>query len=429
MSEKPLSIAIAGLGTVGMGVLKIIETNSTLINQKSGKSIFVQAVSARNKRKKREVNLCQFDWEDDPVSLARREDIDLIIEVMGGADGPAKALVETALKNGKHIVTANKAMLAEHGHELALAAEKNNVALRFEAAVAGGIPVIKALMEGLTANKITKITCVINGTCNYILTRMEEETASYEQIFSGAQALGYVEADPSLDVGGIDAAQKLSILSAIAFGSKLDFNSIEIEGIEKISLVDIENAKSMGYRIKLLGVSLLTESGVCQVMQPCLVPQLSPIAQLQGGTNMILLEGNFVGQTCFSGAGAGQGPTASAIVADVIDIARNNITPVFGIPANKLSNSKPIKKVVDSCYYLRFSLVDRPGVLGKVAAILGDHNISVDRMEQTDHDSSEAPLLIVTHKSKRVDLDLALSKIKNLDVCLSDPIAIKIEEI
>ncbi len=429
MIEKPLSIAIAGLGTVGIGIIKILESNKQLIKNRCGRELKIVAVSARNKRKQRDVDLSKYEWADDPVSLARRKEIDLIVEVIGGADGPAKAMVETAIKHKKHVVTANKAMLAEHGHYLAIAAEENNVTIRFEAAVAGGIPIIKALTEGLSANKIKKVTGVMNGTCNYILTRMEETKKSYESVFSEAKSLGYVEADPNLDVGGIDAAQKLAILSTLAFNSRIDFNNILIEGIDRISLIDIENANSMGYRIKLLGVSQISGNILYQSMQPCLVPRTSPLAQLEGGTNMVIIEADFVGQTAYSGPGAGEGPTASAIVSDIIDIARNNIGPVFGVLATKLSIKSISSETASSRYYIRFSLIDKPGVLAKVSGILGEHQISVDRMRQAHHQGSEAPLLIVTHKTRRNNLNKALIEIEKLDVSLCAPVAIKIEEV
>lgn len=429
MIEKPLSIAIAGLGTVGIGIIKILESNKQLIKNRCGRELKIVAVSARNKRKQRDVDLSKYEWADDPVSLARRKEIDLIVEVIGGADGPAKAMVETAIKHKKHVVTANKAMLAEHGHYLAIAAEENNVTIRFEAAVAGGIPIIKALTEGLSANKIKKVTGVMNGTCNYILTRMEETKKSYESVFSEAKSLGYVEADPNLDVGGIDAAQKLAILSTLAFNSQIDFNNILIEGIDRISLIDIENANSMGYRIKLLGVSQISGNILYQSMQPCLVPRTSPLAQLEGGTNMVIIEADFVGQTAYSGPGAGEGPTASAIVSDIIDIARNNIGPVFGVLATKLSIKSISSETASSRYYIRFSLIDKPGVLAKVSGILGEHQISVDRMRQAHHQGSEAPLLIVTHKTRRNNLNKALIEIEKLDVSLCAPVAIKIEEV
>ena len=429
MAIKPLNIAIAGLGTVGTGILKILQQNADLLTKKAGKPIQVTAVCAKDKNRTRDVNLNGIDWVENPLLLAERNDIDIVVEVIGGSGNPSKLLVENSLMNSKHVVTANKALLAEHGHSLALIAEQNKVALRFEAAVAGGIPIIKALTEGLSSNCIKKVTGVMNGTCNYILTRMESTGASYEKIFKEAQGLGFVEANPKLDVGGIDAAQKLAILSSISFQSQLDFNSIEIEGIEKISLFDIENAKDMGYRIKLVGISQLTEEGLYQEVQPCLVPQSSALSQLEGGTNMVIIDSDFIGQTSYSGPGAGGGPTASAIISDIIDIGNGKIGPVFGIKAKYLKKIGNGARGISRCYYLRLSLVDKPGALAKVAAVLGENNISIDRMRQKAHAGSEAPLLIVTHKTTSRSVKKAVSEITNLEVCLKQPVTIKIEEI
>ncbi len=429
MSNKPFTIGLAGLGTVGLGVVKVLEQNRNLIATKVGREIKLKAVSARNKNKVRGVNLDKYEWVDELLSLPDREDLDAVVEVIGGTEEPSKSLIEKAIKCRKHVVTANKALLAMHGHELATKAEYSQLSLRFEAAVAGGIPIIKALMEGLASNKITKISGVMNGTCNYILSRMEATNGSYEEIFSEAQNLGYVEADPSLDVGGIDAAQKLAILSSIAFQSEINFNDIEIEGIEQISLADIQNAKALGYRIKLIGTAELTTEGIYQGVQPCLVPKTSAISKLEGGTNMITIDSDFVGQTSFSGPGAGSGPTASAVVADLIDIAQGKKMPVFGLKVNSLKKFKKGNLGVNRCYYIRLSLVDRPGALAKVATILGKNQVSIDRMRQTAHDGDEAPLLIVTHKIMRPNLNHALSQIENLDVCLSPPVALRIEEI
>ena len=429
MAIKPLNIAVAGLGTVGVGILKVLEKNAELIAHKVGRPLQVKAVCARDKNKKRDVNLNDIEWTDDPLSLTKRNDIDVIVEVIGGSGDPSKLLVEKALRSGKHVVTANKALLAEHGHSLALLAEENKMALRFEGAVAGGIPIIKALTEGLSSDSVSRVAGVMNGTCNYILTRMETSGASYAQIFKEAQDLGFVEADPQLDVGGIDAAQKLAILSSISFQSQVDFSSIEIEGIEKISLFDIENAKAMGYRIKLIGMSQLTQEGLYQEVQPCLVPISSAISKLEGGTNMVIIDSDFIGQTSFIGPGAGSGPTASAIVSDIIDIGSGKISPVFGIEAKSLKKIGKGTRGIARCYYLRLSLVDKPGALAKVAAVLGENKISIDRMRQKAHDGDEAPLLIVTHKTTLDDVKKALSEIDNLEVCLKPPVTIKIEEI
>ena len=429
MIDKPIKVAIAGLGTVGTGVIKILENNRVLLTKKTGRSIEISAVSAKNRTKPRRINLDGIRWIDDPLKLADIDDLDIIVEVIGGSSDPAKRLVENALKKGKHVVTANKALLASYGQTLALLAEENNTALRFEAAVAGGIPIIKALTEGLSSNSIHQIAGVMNGTCNYILTQMEATGESYEKVFEQADRLGFVEADPLLDVGGIDAAQKLAILSSICFQTQINFNSVEIEGIEKISLFDIDNARAMGYRIKLLGISQLTKDGIHQEVQPCLVPEASAISKLEGGTNMIIVDSDFVGRTYLSGPGAGQGPTASSIVSDLIDISRGKILPVFGTAANSLKKSKKRIKGMARCYYLRLSLIDKPGSLAKVATVLGKYQISIDRMRQKAHDGDSAPVLIVTHKTTSEKIQEASSEIGALEVCLKPPVFIKIEEI
>ena len=426
---QPLRIALAGLGTVGTGVVKMIQTHSALLEQRAGRPIAITAVSARSRTKDRGVDLSGYAWEDDPVALSRRDDVDLLVEVIGGEDGPAKAAVETALEQGKHVITANKAMLAHHGQALAELAESKGVSLRFEAAVAGGIPCVKALTEGLAGNEISRVMGVMNGTCNYILTQMEDSGADYQDVLVDAQKLGYAEADPAFDVGGIDAAHKLSLLASTAFGTKVDFDGVTTEGIDKITLTDIQHAADMGFAIKLLGVARMNEDGLEQRMQPCLVPKSSPLGQLSGVTNMTVFEGDFVGQTVFSGPGAGEGATGSAILGDIMDIARGFHIPSFGVPAKDLSQSKRSANGAPAPYYLRLSLADRPGTFAQAATMLGAHNISIDRMRQYDHAASEAPVTIVTHKTSREDLDVALRAIDASDVSLASPVALRIEEL
>lgn len=425
----PLRIAIAGLGTVGAGIVKMVQKHDALLTARAGRQIVITAVSARSRSKDRGVDLAGYAWEDDPVKLARRDDVDLVIEVMGGEDGPAKACVETALQNGKHVVTANKAMLAMHGQAMAEMAENAGVALRYEAAVAGGIPIVKALTEGLAGNAIERVMGVMNGTCNYILTVMEATGAAYNDVLKDAQALGYAEANPTVDVGGIDAAHKLALLSSVAFGTRVDFAGVAIEGIERVSLADIENARDMGYRIKLLGVARMNDDGLEQRMQPCLVPSDSPLGQLEGVNNMVVVDGDFIGQTVYQGPGAGEGPTASAIMGDVLDIARGLIIPVFGQPASGLTKPNSSSKGSDAAYYLRFSLQDQAGTLATLANILGNHGVSINRMHQYGHDGATAPLVIVTHKTSRRDLDIALAEISALSASLAAPVALRIETI
>ena len=426
---KPLRLGIAGLGTVGVGVIKIIQNKLSLLEARTGKQILISAVTAKSKTKDRGIDLSSYQWERDPVSLANREDIDVFIELIGGHEGAAKEAVEIAISKGKNVVTANKALLAHHGHELALKAEENGSILRFEAAVAGGIPVIKSLTEGLAGNSINRIMGVMNGTCNYILTRMESSGLSYEEVFSEANELGYLEADPNLDIGGIDAAHKLSILSSIAFGTEINFNGVELDGIDKITINDIHQAADMGFRIKLLGVSQMTSSGLEQRMSPCLVPTGSPLGQLEGGTNMIVIEGDQVGQIVLRGAGAGEGPTASAVVSDIADIARGISLATFGQPAKTLKKASSSKSQTPAPYYLRMLLHDEPGALAKITKILSQFNVSIDRMRQYGHEDENAPVLIVTHEIKHEDLMTAIQELPNTQVLKAQPLAIRIEPV
>ncbi len=425
----PLRLGIAGLGTVGTGVVRIIRSHAALIAARTGRQVVITAVSARDRTKNRDVDLSDFAWETDPVALARRADVDVFVEVMGGSEGPARDATEAAIAAGKDVVSANKALLAVHGHALAEAAEAAACVIRFEAAVAGGIPVIKALTEGLAGNEITRVMGVMNGSCNYILTRMESAGLPYETVFEEARQLGYLEADPNLDVGGIDAGHKLALLAAIAFGTRVDFANVELEGIGSVTIEDIHAAADMGFKIKLLGVAQMTGRGLEQRMSPCLVPALSPLGQLQGGTNMVVLEGDSVGQIVLRGPGAGSGPTASAVLSDIIDIARGLRLPTFGIPAVQLRQARAARAAVPAPYYLRMQLLDKPGALAKVARVLGDSGISIDRMRQYGHEDTTAPVLIVTHKTTRAALDEALAGFTGTGVVSGDPVAIRIEAV
>ncbi|MDO9525277.1 MAG: homoserine dehydrogenase [Gemmobacter sp.] len=428
----PLRLGIAGLGTVGVGVIRLVQAEADRIALRAGRPVQIVAVSARDRAKDRGVDLSGFEWEDDAVKLAQRDDIDVYVELMGGDAGPAKASTEAALAAGKDVVTANKALLAHHGQALAETAEAAGRVIRFEAAVAGGIPVIKALTEGLAANRIKRVMGVMNGTCNYILTRMEETGQGYNVLFDECARLGYLEADPNLDVGGIDAGHKLSLLAAIAFGTRVDFANVELKGITDITLEDIRHAADMGYRIKLLGVAQMTGRGLEQRMTPCLVPYGSPLGQLEGGTNMVLLEGSAVGQVVLRGAGAGEGPTASAVMADVIDIARGIRLPVFGQPATTLAEAVPARSATPAPYYLRMSLLDKPGALAKIATCLGEAGISIDQMRQLNQPGEpdeKAIVLIVTHKAAPADVAHATAQFRATGVLLGDPVAIRIEEV
>ena len=429
MSAAPLRLGLAGLGTVGIGVVKIIQAEADLITARTGRPVVITAVSARDRTKNRDADLSGYAWETDPVALAKRDDIDVFVEVMGGHEGPARDATEAAIAAGKDVVTANKALLAHYGQALAEAAEAKGRVIRFEAAVAGGIPVIKALTEGLAGNRIKRVMGVMNGTCNYILTRMQSAGLPYDQVFEEARQLGYLEADPQLDVGGIDAGHKLSLLAAIAFGTKVSFDQVELEGIGNVSIDDIRLAEDMGYSIKLLGVAQLGGRGLEQRMTPCLVPAASPLGQLQGGTNMVVLEGDSVGQIVMRGAGAGMGPTASAVMGDVIDIARGLRIPTFGIPAKALVAAQPAKSATPAAYYLRMTLLDKPGALAKIATALGDAGVSIDQMRQNGHEGSNAPVLIVTHKAAPGDVAHAMTQFAATGVLVGAPVAIRIEEV
>ena len=428
--SQPFRLGIAGLGTVGIGCVKLVETHSDMLTAKAGRPVAITAVSAMNRGKDRGVDLSGYAWEDDPTALAGRDDVDCVVEVIGGSDGPAKALVERAIANGKHVVTANKALIAHHGQALAEAAEAAGVALRAEAGVAGGIPILKALGEGLAGNAVTRVFGVLNGTCNYILSEMEATGADYDKVLADAQALGYAEADPTFDVGGIDAAHKLAILAAMAFGTRIDFDGVVCEGIERVTLDDIRTARDMGFSIKLLGLAKLHPEGLEQRVRPCMVAENTVIGALPGVTNAVVAEGDFVGQVSMTGPGAGEGATASAVIADVVDAARGVSAPLFGQPATGLTAPTRLSHGDEhSPYYLRFMLEDRPGALAAVTAALGEAQVSIQRMRQYGRGADAVPVVIVTHDAKRDAIDAALSRITTLDVSRTDPVAIRIEEV
>ncbi len=424
-----LRLGIAGLGTVGVGVIKIIQQHAKLLEARSGCKIVISAVSARSKNKDRGIDISNYAWEDNSVDLAARDDVDVFLELIGGDSGPAKAAVEAAIAAGKHVVTANKAMLALHGQNLALAAEAADVNLRFEAAVAGGIPIIKSLTESLAANEITRVMGVMNGTCNYILTRMESAKLPYETVFEEANQLGYLEADPNLDVGGIDAAHKLVLLSSIAFGTQVNFAGAELEGIGQVTIEDIDHARDMGFRIKLLGLAQMTDAGLEQSMRPSLVPATSPLAQLEGGTNMVVVEGDAVGQIVLRGAGAGEGPTASAVMGDVMDIARGIKIPVFGQPASGLKPVKAARASNKAAFCLRLNLVDTPGVMAQISTELANAGVSIDRMRQFSHNDTSAPVMIVTHPTERTAVEAAFDAIAALKVTTQAPLMLGIVDV
>jgi homoserine dehydrogenase len=429
VSAAPLRIGLAGLGTVGAGVAALLRDNAGLIAARAGRAVTLKAVSARDRGRDRGVDLSGLGWEADPVALARRDDIDALVEAIGGSNGPAREACEAALAAGRHLVTANKALLAHHGAGLAQEAERAGLALRFEAAVAGGVPIVKALGEGLAANRLSRVYGVLNGTCNYILTEMERAGRDYAAVLAEAQAKGFAEADPRFDVGGIDAAHKLALLASLAFGCDTNFAGVSVEGIERLSLADIAHAGALGYRVKLLGVARRLEGdAVERAVRPCLVRADSAIGQLDGVTNAVVCEGDAVGQAVFEGPGAGAGPTASAIVADLIDIARGARGPAFGVPATTL---RPLVSTVETPapHYLRFRLQDRPGALAEIARDLGDEGVSIRAMRQDDERDGSATVVILTHACARGALDRALAAIATSSVSLARPVALTIENV
>lgn len=425
---EPLRVALAGLGTVGAGVVKLIEVNRALVERRAARPIKVVAVSARDRSRDRGIDISGFDWVNDPVSLATRDDVDAVVELIGGSDGPALALARATLENGKAFVTANKAMLAHHGVELARLAEANGNALKYEAAVAGGIPVIKGLREGAAANEIGVVYGILNGTCNYILTTMEKEGAAFDDVLAEAQRLGYAEADPSFDIDGIDAAHKLSILASLAFGTRLDFGNVAIEGIRDVDAVDIAYAETLGFRVRLVGLAQANENGLFQRVHPCLAPMSHPLAHVDGSLNAVVAEGNFVGRLFFQGRGAGEGPTASAVVADLIDIARGEYGPAFAMPVDSLATPAPApagERV--GRVYLRFAVADRPGVLAEITAAMRDAGVSIESVIQRGNsDNGGVFLVMVTHEVSEKAVADALARLHGSENILARPMVMHI---
>ena len=427
--NSPLRIGIAGLGTVGAGVVKLLAEHGRLLSVRGGRPLKVVAVSARSKARKRDIDLSGMRWEKDPMALATAPDIDVVVELIGGSGGVARRLVQKALASGKHVVTANKALLALHGTELAALAEKKQRNLAFEAAVAGGIPIIKALREGLAGNRVKRLYGILNGTCNYILTTMRETGRDFDVVLAEAQAAGYAEADPTFDVDGIDAAHKLAVLTGAAFGARVDFAGVHVEGIRRVTSMDIEFAQELGYRIKLLGLARETRHGIEQRVHPCMVPLDTPIAHIEGVFNAVVVEGDFVGTTMFQGRGAGQGPTASAVVADLVDVARGRHMPAFVVPAEKLATKKasPMDRHVGA-YYMRLMVQDRPGVIAAVSGALAKERISLESMLQRGRsESGEVPVVLTTHETEEAAMRRALARIAKLGAVAEEPCVIRIE--
>jgi len=435
MSEA-LRVGIAGLGTVGASVLKILRDKGEMLTRQCGKEIIVTAVSARDAKRDRGVDYSSATWFDDPVALAKSNNIDVFIELIGGDEGPARASVEAALRSGRHVVTANKALLAKHGVSLAKIAEDKGVLLNFEAAVAGGIPVIKALRESLTGNTVSRVYGIMNGTCNYILTRMWDEGISFEDCLADAQRLGYAEADPTFDIEGNDTAHKLAILTSLAFGTQIAADDIYLEGISNISLADIKAADELGYRIKLLGVALKTESGIEQRVHPTMVPVESVIAQVHGVTNAVAIETDLLGELLLSGPGAGGAATASAVIGDLADIAKSRPGfqhgPVFGTPAKALAPYKRAKmRAHEGGYFIRLTVHDRAGVFAAIAKRMADNDISlesiVQRQSATDQPEATKTVILVTHETTEAAVKKALEGIVKDGHATDKPQMIRIE--
>ena len=387
-----LRVGVAGLGTVGGGLVKLLATQRSVIEERCGLSVLVTAVSAKDRSRERGFDLGGAVWHDAAVSLAKDENVDVVCELIGGIGGVALAVCEAAIHESKHVVTANKAMMAVHGARLATLSDAKGVGIHYEAAVAGGIPIIKAIREGLSGNSVSGVVGILNGTCNYILTNMHDaalagESRDFETVLEEAQKLGYAEADPSMDIDGVDAAHKLAILTSVAFGSVIDFDSIHVEGIRHISAVDIEYAIELGYRVKLLAIARKGMEGIQQRVHPCMVAERATIAHVDGVNNAIVVQSDFAGTTIYEGPGAGESATASAVASDLVDIARQHRTPTFSVPATQLEkrSSAPMEQI-SGPYYIRLMLVDKPGVIADIAACLRDQNVSVESMIQRMED-------------------------------------------
>ena len=436
-----LRVGIAGLGTVGAEVVRLIATEARTLAARCGRPIRVTAVTARSKAKKRGVDLAGIAWAKSPVELASDPEIDCLVELIGGAGDPALSAIETALKSGKSVVTANKALIAKHGLRLAQMAEKHGGALNFEAAVGAAIPIIKTLREGLAATGVNRVYGILNGTCNYILTLMEQEGRSFADVLKEAQKQGYAEADATFDIGGFDTAHKLSLLTSLAFGTRVSFESVYIEGIESITPADIEAAGDLGYRIKLLGVALRTDSGIEQRVHPTMVPKDTAIAEVDGVLNCVAIDGDFVGDVTLVGPGAGGGPTASSVTSDLIDIARGHILPPFG---TKAKNLRPYKRAQmrahEGGYYIRLSVYDRTGAFAAIAGRMAEQGISIESIVQRRpsaelpglnrrYEGSSANVVMITHQTSEAAIRKALAAIERDGHVDAKPQMIRIEKL
>ncbi|GJE53591.1 Homoserine dehydrogenase [Methylobacterium thuringiense] len=436
---RTLRLGIAGLGTVGASVVRMIERRAEALSAATGATIRVTAVSARDAKRDRGIDLSGFTWFDDPVALARSAEVDCVVELVGGSEGAAKEIVEAALAAGKHVVTANKALLAHHGNALAKMAETRGVTLAYEASVAGGIPVIKAIREGLAGNAVSRVYGIMNGTCNYILSRMEAEGLTFEACLKDAQALGYAEADPTFDVEGFDTAHKLAILTSLVFGVEIDVEGVSVEGISAIQPLDLTMADELGYRIKLLGVAQATEAGIEQRVHPTMVPKASAIAQVMGVTNAVTIDADAIKELTLIGPGAGGDATASAVVADIADVAAGLVRPTFGKPVTQLAASRRVEmQRHEGGYYVRLTVHDRTGVAAGVATRMAEREISIESIVQRrsakaassdPHGLSRqpVPLVLITYAATEGNIRAALDAIAADGLLAEAPQLIRIE--
>lgn len=431
MSQSPLRIAIAGLGTVGASTARILKEQQPLLAARAGRPLEVVAVSARDQSRDRGVDFSDCAWEADATALAARDDVDLVVELIGGSEGVAKTLCENALSSGKHVVTANKALIAHHGMALAQTAEQNGLGLACEAAVTAAIPILQSIRQGLSGNVMQRVVGIMNGTCNYMLTQMEETGGSFDAILKDAQDLGFAEADPSFDVDGIDTAHKLAILTSLAFGTTLDFDAVHVEGIRGLTPLDIEYAAKLGYRIKLLGIARRVNGCIEQRVHPCMVGLDQPMARVPAEYNAVETQSDAAGKMFFEGAGAGGDATASAVISDIIDIARGHVQPLFSIPAASLSplKSLSINDHIGSVY-IRLSVTDRPGVLTEVSRMFFEENVSVKSCIQHGEAPDEVvQLAVITHETAEASLTKALTRIGELECITETPHMIRIENL
>ena len=434
--SQSLRVGIAGLGNVGASVIRLLDRQSAALASRTGRSIKVTAVCARERGRERGIDVTGFTWFDDPVALARSPDIDLFVELMGGAEGAAREAVEAALAAGKSVVTANKALLAAHGMALAKLAEDKHVALAFEASVAGGIPIVKTLREGLAGNQIVRVYGILNGTCNYILSRMELEGLSFEACLKEAQRLGYAEADPTFDIGGFDSANKLAILTSLAFGTAVDLEAIHVEGIQSITLADLKAADELGYRIKLLGVAQRTAGGIEQRVHPTMIPKSSSVAQVMGVTNAVTIDADAVKELTLVGPGAGGDATASAVVADIADIAKGIRSAPFGLPVADLESATrlPMQRH-EGGYYIRLSVHDRPGAAAAIATRMAERQISLESIVQRSRPAKPGevspngvvPVILMTYATSETTIREVLEAVVKDGYIAERPQVIRIE--